>query len=241
MTSLSLRVLRTADELAVLPPFEHRIWGGDDAVSVNMLVAVVAEGGVAIGAFDGDDIVGSVFGFPTHDRAVLHSHYMAVDPAWRRQGLGVRLKHEQRAWCLDHGITGMRWTYDPLQLANAHLNLVALGAVGVAYHENHYGTLGGINGDLPSDRITVFWDLAPVAPTATPTVFVDVPPVTADDIASSNEAAMRARLVVRDALQRPLHDGWRLIGVDREARRYALAPPDEPSAVEPSPSTASAS
>lgn len=225
MSRLELRVLRTADQLAVLPPFEHRIWGGDDAVSVNMLVAVVAEGGVAIGAFDGDAIVGSVFGFPTSDPAVLHSHYMAVDPAWRRRGLGVQLKHAQRDWCLEQGITGMRWTFDPLQLGNAHLNLVALGAVGVTYHENHYGTLGGINGDLPSDRLTVFWDLAPAGPAPEPQVFVDVPPVSADDIAASNDVAMQARLAVRAAMQGPLGAGWRVVGVDRDARRYSLAPP----------------
>jgi len=234
VTTPEFRVLRTADELAVLPPFEHRIWGGEDAVSVNMLVAVVAEGGVAIGAFDGDEIVGSVFGFPTHDPSVLHSHYMAVHPAWRRRGMAVQLKQHQRTWCVERGITGMRWTYDPLQLANAHLNLVALGAVGVTYHENHYGTLGGINGDLPSDRLTVFWDLVPTAPPPAATLFVDVPPVTADDIAASNEAAMRARLTVRAELQGPMSEGWRVVGVDREARRYALAPPA-------SPSTASAS
>ena len=56
--SVEFRVLRTADELAVLPEFEGKIWGGDDdRVSVNMLVACLEEGGVAIGAFHGDRIV----------------------------------------------------------------------------------------------------------------------------------------------------------------------------------------
>ena len=87
--SIEFRVLRDADELAVLPVFEAKIWGGDDdRVSVNMLVACVEEGGVAIGAFDGDQIVGSLFGFRTHEARVLHSHYMAVDPEYRRSGLG---------------------------------------------------------------------------------------------------------------------------------------------------------
>lgn len=226
LDDLDFRDLRSPDQLAVLPPFERRIWGSTtDLVSLNMLVALISEGGVAIGAFDGDAIVGAVFGFPTHEPTVLHSHYMAVDPGWRRCGLGVELKQRQRTWCLDRGITAMRWTYDPLQLANAHLNLVALGAAGVAYHENHYGTLGGINGDLPSDRVTVRWDLlSQGADRPAPTMSIVVPPVTADDIAASNEAALAARLTVRAELAERLGAGWQLVGVDRDTRRYDLAP-----------------
>jgi predicted GNAT superfamily acetyltransferase len=223
---LEFRDLRSPDELAVLPPFERRIWGSTtDLVSLNMLVAIISEGGVAIGAFDGGTIVGAVFGFPTHESDVLHSHYMAVDPDWRRCGLGVELKQRQRMWCLDRGISAMRWTYDPLQLANAHLNLVALGAAGVAYHDNHYGTLGGINGDLPSDRVTVRWDLLTLgADRPRATMSIEVPPVTGDDIAASNAIALHARMAVRAELSGRLGAGWQLVGVDREARRYDLAP-----------------
>jgi predicted GNAT superfamily acetyltransferase len=233
---VEFRVLRTASELAVLPPFEQYIWGGGgDAVSVNMLVAVVIEGGVAIGAFEGDRIVGSVFGFPTREPDVLHSHYLAVDPRWRRRGLGVELKQRQRAWCIEHGFLAMRWTYDPLQLANAHLNLRVLGAVGVSYHTDHYGTLGGINGDLPSDRVTVRWELSDQHPPGSPgpaghvssaaVVVVDVPLVSASDIATSNVAAHHARSVVRAELAHRLDAGWTIVDVDRDDRRYTLAPP----------------
>jgi chorismate synthase len=144
-------------------------------VSVNVLVATVSEGGMAIGAFDVDGpgrerLVGAVYGFATSQPHVLHSHYMAVDPAYRRRGLAVELKQRQRTWCLDHDVTAMRWTYDPLQLANAHLNLQVLGAVGISYHVNHYGTLGGINGSLPSDRVTCcgIFSPPPAGPPVTP-------------------------------------------------------------------------
>jgi predicted GNAT superfamily acetyltransferase len=225
LTHLEFRDLTTAADLAVLPAFEHRIWGsGGDAVSVNMLVATITEGGMAIGAFDGEQIVGAVYGFATRDVDVLHSHYMAVDPAYRRLGLGVELKQRQRLWCLDRGIAHIRWTYDPLQLGNAHLNLHALGAVGVAYHVDHYGHLGGINGSLPSDRITVSWQLEPVGARPVPTMVVEVPPVTADDIATSSEVALHARLAVREALAQRLGNGWVAVDVDGENRHYHLAP-----------------
>jgi predicted GNAT superfamily acetyltransferase len=224
---LEIRTLTSASELAALPVFEAEIWGaGGDCVSVNMLVACISEGGVAIGAFDGARLVGTVFGFPTREPHVLHSHYMAVHPEYRRHGLGVTLKHSQRQWCLEQGITVMRWTYDPLQLANAHLNLRALGARGVSYHIDHYGHLGGINGSLPSDRVTVSWDLVDPAPQASTTsgahVVIDVPPATPDDIASSNDAALHARLAVRAGLAERMSSGWQLVDVDRDARQYTL-------------------
>lgn len=226
-TDLEFRDLVAADELAVLPEFERRIWGGEfEMVSVNVLVATISEGGMAIGAFDTDErLVGAVYGFATREADVLHSHYMAVDPSYRRRGLAVELKQRQRSWCLDHDITAMRWTFDPLQLANAHLNLHVLGAVGVSYHANHYGTLGGINGSLPSDRLTVRWDLTPSASRPSAELVVDVPPCTADDIVGSTEAALSARFVLRDRLAPRLGDGWLIVDVDRDERRYHLAPP----------------
>ena len=229
-SALEFRDLRTADELAVLPEFERRIWGGEsEMVSVNVLVATISEGGMAIGAFDGERLVGAVYGFATSEPHVLHSHYMAVDPEYRRRGLAVELKQRQRTWCLGHGVRQMRWTYDPLQLANAHLNLRVLGAVGISYHVNHYGSLGGINGSLPSDRVTVSWDLTAAAPRpaggAAGGVGVDVPPVSAEEIASSAPAALEARLAVRDALAPRLADGWLLTDIDLADRRYWLALP----------------
>ena len=220
---IEFRVLRHADELAVLPEFEGRIWGGDDdRVSVNMLVACITEGGMAIGAFSGDRIVGSVFGFRTFEERVLHSHYMAVDPDFRRHGLGEALKRRQAEWCVDNGITAMRWTFDPMQLTNAHLNLYKLGALGVTYHVNHYGALGGINGSLPSDRLTVQWELERPRPAFSETFVLDVPPVTPEQIAASAPEALQARLAIRDAMAPHLDDGWRVTGVDRVARRYTL-------------------
>lgn len=222
--TIEFRVLRTADELAVMPDFEELVWGGeDDRVSVNVLVAVVVEGGVAIAGFDGDTVVATAFGFPTRDPHVLHSHYMAVHPERRREGLAERIKRRQAEWCIDNGYTAMRWTYDPLQLTNAHLNLNKLGAVGVHYHANHYGALGGINGSLPSDRLTVLWQLDRPRPMYGEHRTVRVPPVTPEQIAASAPAAFEARLAVRDALDQPLHDGWQVTGVDRYERTYTLS------------------
>lgn len=228
MTELELRVLATADEVAPLPAFEKEIWGADDeAVSVNLMVATISEGGVAIGAFEPDGrLVGSAYGFATTDRSVLHSHYLAVRPEYRGSGLGERLKRFQADWCLDNGYRSMRWTYDPLQFINAHLNLNKLGAFGVAYDANLYGALGGINGGLPSDRLTVQWWFGEAAPEVDRSAsrVVQAPPVTPDEVAAASPAAFDARYSLREQLVPLVGNGWLVTGVDRHERRYVVSP-----------------
>ncbi|MFM2182449.1 MAG: hypothetical protein RJB61_743 [Actinomycetota bacterium] len=229
--AIEFRDLRTADDLAPLPEFEKFIWGGDsEMVSVNVLVATIEEGGMALAAYDGASLVGVVYGFATREPSVLHSHYLAVHPSHRGRGLGEQLKREQAAWCRAHGYTAMRWTFDPLQLPNAHLNLNKLGGVGVSYKVNLYGSLGGINGSLPSDRLVVRWELAEERIAACDVVTVDIPPVTADEIAVSAPSAHAARLALRNSLSELLADGWAVIGIDRPARQYVLGrtPPAAP-------------
>lgn len=90
----------------------------------------------------------------------VHSHMNAVDPAARGRGIGVALKLRQRAVCLAHGVTEMRWTYDPLIRRNARMNLVRLGAEVVAFLPDFYGELrDAITGADRSDRFEVRWRL----------------------------------------------------------------------------------
>lgn len=222
--TLEFRVLTTADELAALPRFERLIWSGEeDLVPVSMLVAVVEEGGLALAGYEGERLVATAFGFPSRDAGVLHSHYIAVHPEHRGRGIGEAIKRRQAAWCLDQGLTAMRWTFDPLQLANAHLNLNKLGALGVRYHVDLYGALGGINGSLPSDRLTVQWWLQRPRPLFGESATVHVPAVTPQQIGDSAAAAFAARLAVRDAMVDRLADGWVVSAVDPVARTYTLS------------------
>lgn len=220
--TIEFRELRTAAELAQMPVLESRVWGAGDLVAVNMLVATISEGGMAIGAFDGERLVGSVYGFASHEPEVLHSHYLAVDPEHRGHGLAVELKRRQRDWCLANGRTLMRWTFDPLQLGNAHLNLRSLRAVVAEYHVDLYGPMGGINGALPSDRMMVEWDLVNERVVGAESVVVDVPAVTPAEIATASPQAMHARVAVREAMVPLFASGWRATDVDRAARRYTL-------------------
>lgn len=222
--SIEFRELRTADELRPLPVLERLVWGGEfEMVSVNVLVATIDEGGMAIGAFDGGELVGAVYGFATRDPEVLHSHYLAVHPDHRGAGLGERLKRLQAEWCVAHGYTAMRWTFDPLQLANAHLNLNKLGAVGIDYRIDLYGSLGGINGSLASDRLVVRWDLVEPPARGGEECRVTVPDLTTRDIETSSPRATAARLVLREELAGCMTKGWRVVAVDPRERVYTLA------------------
>ena len=90
----------------------------------------------------------------------VHSHMNAVDPTTRGRGIGVALKLRQRAVCLEHGITEIRWTYDPLIRRNARMNLIRLGAEVTDFFPDHYGELrDAITGADHSDRFEVRWRL----------------------------------------------------------------------------------
>src|SRR6185437_8378257 len=90
----------------------------------------------------------------------LHSHMLGVREPYRNRGLGARLKREQRIEALSRGIRLMEWTFDPLEIKNAFLNIHKLGAVALRYLENFYGVSSSrLQGGLPTDRLLAEWRL----------------------------------------------------------------------------------
>jgi predicted GNAT superfamily acetyltransferase len=83
---------------------------------------------------------------------------LAVRDSLRNQGLGRRMKLAQRADALEQGFELIEWTFDPLEIKNAHLNLVRLGAIARRYSVNHYGESSSpLQGGLPTDRLVAEW------------------------------------------------------------------------------------
>jgi predicted GNAT superfamily acetyltransferase len=162
-TSIVFRDLKAIGEIKALEDLQIEAWGDDekDIVPLNQFVAARHVGGSLIGAFDGEKLVGFVYGFYGHvgGRIVHHSHMLAVSPAYRRHNLGFRLKAEQRERVLVDGLTDrITWTFDPLQSLNAHFNFTKLGVVSDMYKVNVYGEEGTSflhqNG---TDRLFVTW------------------------------------------------------------------------------------
>lgn len=161
-----VRPLLAIEELHACEAIAKVVWQVDDReiVPASHLRAIQHAGGLVAGAFDAGRMVGFAIGFLArhdgHEPTGLHSHLMAVLPEVRRGGLGRALKWYQRRWCLEHGLPWITWTFDPLQAHNARLNLEYLGAEGVAYHPDFYGTLGGVLfGSLATDRLVARWEL----------------------------------------------------------------------------------
>jgi chorismate synthase len=161
---MDIRELNTLEELGQAVELQALVWEIPPAetVPVHLLVAARHAGGLAAGAWEGEKLVGLVFGIaswvnrsPSH-----HSHMLAVLPSHQGRGIGEGLKWYQRRWCLERGIALVRWTFDPLQAGNAHLNLNKLGTTAAEYLTDVYGPLlGPLNQGVPSDRLVVEWDL----------------------------------------------------------------------------------
>jgi predicted GNAT superfamily acetyltransferase len=138
------------------------VWSYSDGDLIPKRVFIVAQriGGQVLGAYDGNTLVGFAMAFPGYrdGKPYLHSHMLAVLPQYRNVGLGQRLKLAQRDDALARGIDRMDWTFDPLEIKNAHLNSARLGAIARLYMRNIYGpSTSPLQGGLPTDRLVVEW------------------------------------------------------------------------------------
>lgn len=136
------------------------VWGSAESVAPsNLLRAVQQTGGYVYGVYDDAGVLLAV-SVGLLAREGLHSHITGVVPTGQRRGLGLALKQHQRAWALEHGITTISWTCDPLVRRNVAFNLHALGARVVGYLPDHYGPMNdGVNKGDESDRLSVHWEL----------------------------------------------------------------------------------
>jgi predicted GNAT superfamily acetyltransferase len=161
--TLRIRDLGKPSEFALAQKIAKAAWRVPDleAPSVADLIAITHAGGITAGAFEGREMLGFVHGFPRElsGRRAQHSHLLAVHPRAQGRGISTQLKLYQRRWCLARDIGLVTWTYDPLLVKNARLNLVRLRARARRYLRDFYGRIGGIYADLPTDRFEVFWEL----------------------------------------------------------------------------------
>ncbi|MFB6285122.1 MAG: hypothetical protein ABEK03_00885 [Candidatus Bipolaricaulia bacterium] len=161
---VEIRPLQTLEDLHACEALQQRIWGFNDrsVVPHHLLRTSIDNGGLLLGALDGDDAVGFVFSFPGYDDVAdrwKHCSLMCgVLPERQYEGLGFRLKQAQCDAVRAQGLELITWTFDPLQSLNAYFNLGKLGAIARRYERNIYGDIRDhINQGLKTDRFTAEW------------------------------------------------------------------------------------
>jgi len=160
--SIVLRRCHGLEELRACVALQREVWNFTDAELVPLRMFVVADkvGGQVMGAFEGNVMVGFALSIPgtRSGHVYLHSHMLAVRKDHRNAGLGRRLKLMQREDAIARGIELIEWTFDPLEIKNAYLNIEKLGAIVRRYNINQYGiTSSPLQGGLPSDRLIAEW------------------------------------------------------------------------------------
>lgn len=161
--SVSIRLLGTIEELTMVQDLEKTIWGPDESVPVGQTITAVKHGGMVIGAFAEERLIGFQYSFAGFNgrKPYLCSHTLGIHPDYRSSGIGYSLKLAQRTEALRKGYELITWTYDPLETPNANLNIKKLGAICSIYLENCYGEMNDqLNAGLPTDRFQVEWWIA---------------------------------------------------------------------------------
>jgi len=160
--AVTIRKCETLEEMQTCFALQKEVWKFTDAdlIPVRMFVVASKIGGQVIGAFAENDLIGFALAIPgmRNGHCYLHSHMLAVRQPYRNRGLGRSMKFYQREDALARGFELIEWTFDPLEIKNAYLNIEKLGAIARRYNVDQYGiTSSPLQGGLPSDRLVAEW------------------------------------------------------------------------------------
>ncbi|MDH5506146.1 MAG: GNAT family N-acetyltransferase [Anaerolineae bacterium] len=160
----TLKILETPQEIAQVEALEAQVWPGVRVVPGHVLLTAAHNGGLVIGCYDEQTLVGFAFGFvgipsgPGKPAFKHCSHMLGVHPDYRDAGIGFKLKRAQWQMVRQQGLDLVTWTFDPLESRNAYFNIAKLGAVCSTYKREEYGEMqDALNAGLPSDRFQVDW------------------------------------------------------------------------------------
>jgi predicted GNAT superfamily acetyltransferase len=162
MQEIRIRNIEDVQEMGACVELQQRIWNyaAMDTVPDQIFVVAKKTGGQVMAAYDRDTPVGFALAFAAAREGLtyLHSHMVGVVDGYQNRGVGRRLKLAQRDDALERGINLIEWTFDPLQLKNAHFNIERLGAIVRHYIPNLYGrTSSPLHAGLPTDRLVAEW------------------------------------------------------------------------------------
>ncbi len=132
-----------------------------DIVPLPIFVLSAKFGGLVLGAYIEEEMVGFSLAFPLVEagETVLHSHMTAVLPEFQGKGIGYEIKQFQRREALKMGYGKITWTFDPLQCRNAYFNLHKLRVRISEYLPDFYGKMSSVlSKGVPTHRFLAEWD-----------------------------------------------------------------------------------
>ncbi len=200
MNDIHIKKLQTLEDAEACEDLQVAIWPSHPnsagfSIPIHMLVAQMELGGTILGAFEGRKMIGFLYTSQERDEQGRLYHYSwlaGVLPEYRHKKVMQQLKYANAEIARQQGAYKIVWTYDPLQGANANLNVHKLGGVVRRYYVNRYGERAGgspQNTGMPSDRFLLEWfvDGSFTRP--------DLPPSVAD-LLSRDDCALVTRVEV---------------------------------------------
>ncbi len=155
-----IRRLETPEDYEACEKTMKQVWKftDRDVIPAHILKPINDQGGLVLGAFEGEKMIGILVGFLAFYRGILHHHSHVTGVIQRYKGVGYQLKQKQREFTLSQGLNLVTWTFDPLQSSNAYFNFAKLGVISNTYYKDYYGEMSDlINVGLASDRFLVEW------------------------------------------------------------------------------------
>jgi predicted GNAT superfamily acetyltransferase len=238
---ITVRSCQNPEELQACVDLQIEVWGYDESESIPRKSFLVTQkvGGQVMGAFDSSgagpahrNLIGFAMSLPgvkvtsSGPKSYLHSHMLGVRDRFRNQGIGRQLKLAQRDEALQRGIHLMEWSFDPLEIKNAYLNIHRLGVVVNRYFPDFYGLSSSrLQAGLPTDRLIAEWwmDSHRVANILSQSrspqckgfpVSVQVPFEIAEWKRSARDKALAVQQSVREQLQHHFAAGLSILGFE---------------------------
>lgn len=242
LSEFDVRDVTSPDELKLcvgLYEQVFRLGPGDGSLNTRLLVGIVRNSGIVVGAFVGTEMIGFALSFLAFDRErqVMYqwSQLAVVAEAAQGMGVGRRLKLAQRDAARAMGISTMRWSFDPFRVRNAHFNLNVLGARAFKLERDLYGSHGhGLDVEESTDRLLAQWDLTVESPPPREAASggpmgaakltgdratLAVPAVSPRQL---DESSRRLRAEILDALDILFDLGFVAVGCDLESEAQAV-------------------
>ncbi len=179
MNAITYRIMESMEDLIAAEELQCVVWGmtKEHTLSAGTMRWMVHIGGLLLGAWDGNRLIGFSIGSPgkREGKWILWSDMTGTHPDYQSQGIGYQLKLKQKEWVREQGYEEIRWTFDPMRRGNAFFNFCKLGVISTSYHPAFYGEMkDSINTNLYTDRLEAVWSIIEDTP-PTPQLLTDAP------------------------------------------------------------------